>query len=165
MEEVTLSELERKLNEREKQFVLHLVSGLSGTESAIKAGYSPKTAASQASRMLRNVKISAYRRALTRAILEQRCLTPESIALMLFEIYERCMQKSPVLEWNRETREWLESGVWQFDARGATRVLELLGKNAGMFVEKVQVSGHVGGIEEYLKTVNNGETADGAEND
>ena len=147
---MALKDLERLLNLRQKKFIAFLLAGLSQTEAAIQAGYSPKTAASQATDLLKNPKVSAYRRAYTHAVLDQLCLTPESIALRLFDIYERCMQKKPVLVWSTEDHAWVESGKWQFDSKGATRVLELLGKNAGMFTERVQISGNVGGLEAWL---------------
>lgn len=157
-----LAGLERLLNVRQKKFVAFLLTGISQTEAAVLAGYSQKTAASQASDLLKSPKVSAYRRALTRAMLDSLCLTPEAIALRLFEIYERCMAKSPVLEWNSESRAWVPSGLWQFDARGATRVLELLGKNSGMFSERVQVSGSVGGLEEFISGFGKGVNDDAA---
>lgn len=50
---------------RYRVFADHFLKSANGTESAIQAGYSPKTAAEQASRLLRNVKmqeiISEYR--------------------------------------------------------------------------------------------------------
>jgi len=150
-DKLSASELKKLLNARQERFVALLVDGCGQTEAAVKAGYSSKTAASQASDLLKIPKVAAYRRALTRVVLDRLCLTPESIALRLFEVYERCMSARPVLTWDSDVRAWVERGVFQFDAKGATRVLELLGKNAGMFADKVQVSGHVDGLEGYLR--------------
>ena len=105
---------------------------------------------------MKNPKVAAYRRALTHAVLERLCLTPEAIALRLVEVLDRCMQKMPVLVWDSVSKSYVESGTWQFDSRGATRVLELLGKNAGMFAERVQVTGHVGSVEDYLLSLPQG---------
>lgn len=44
-------------NERQELFVKHYLATLNATEAAIKAGYSEKTAASQGSRLLNNVKV------------------------------------------------------------------------------------------------------------
>jgi phage terminase small subunit len=138
---VELCESEEKLDIRQRKFVAYLVEGMNQTDAAIAAGYSAKTARAQAHNILKRPKIAAYRRALTIAIFEQLGLTEESIAMRLFEIYERCMQKEPVMVWDSDTKEWVESGMWKFDAKGAIRVLELLGKNAGMFTERVDLSG------------------------
>jgi len=137
---MTLAELEKLLNLRQRKYVLHLVSGMSQTDAAIAAGYSPKTAASQASDLLKIPKILAYRRALTCAVLERACLTPESIAINLFGIYTRCMQAMPVEIWDYEQRCYVKTGEFQFDSRGAIRVMELLGKNLGMFKDRVEHS-------------------------
>lgn len=47
-----------KLNPKQALFVKNLVEGKNGTASAIASGYSPKSAYSQASRLLKNAKIS-----------------------------------------------------------------------------------------------------------
>ena len=53
-------------------------------------------------------------------------VTRHSIASRVWEIYERCMQKKPVMEWNSTTREWIESGEWQFDTKGALKALAMM---------------------------------------
>jgi len=137
-----LRELERLLTMKQRKFVLGLVSGIGNqTNAAIAAGYSPKTAASQATENLKKPKVAAYRRALTCAVLERACLTPASISLKLLEIFERCMEAIPVLEWDAALKEHVPTGEYQFNARGAIKVMELLGKNAGMFKDKVEHSG------------------------
>ena len=47
------------LTPRQENFVSEYLRDLNGTRAAIRAGYSPKTAAQAASRLLRNVNISA----------------------------------------------------------------------------------------------------------
>mgnify|MGYP001565889504 CR=1 FL=1 len=47
------------LSPRQARFVLEYLLDLNATQAAIRCGYSPKTAASQASRLLTNVKIRA----------------------------------------------------------------------------------------------------------
>ncbi|SCM82395.1 Terminase small subunit (fragment) [uncultured Sporomusa sp.] len=46
-----------KLNARHKRFVTEYLEDLNGTQAAIRAGYSPRTAAEQAARLLTNVKV------------------------------------------------------------------------------------------------------------
>jgi len=138
---MTLAELEQLLNLRQRKLVLHLVSGMNQTEAAIAAGYSPKTAASQASDLLKIPKIAAYRRALTCAVLDRACLTPEAISLKILDIYNRCMQVMPVEVWDYEQRKYVQTGEYQFDSKGAIRTMELLGKNLGMFRNVIEHSG------------------------
>jgi len=143
-ETLTIDELEKHLGINQRKFVLHLVNGLNQTNAAIAAGYSPKSAASQASDLLKLPKVLAYRSALTRQVLNQACLTTEAISLKMIEVLERCMQAEPVLEWDSKEKDYVPTGIWKFDARGAVKVLELLGKNAGMFKDKVELSGDTG---------------------
>ena len=53
-------ELKKQLNKKQMDFVLEYLKTNNITKSAIKAGYSPKTAAVQGSRLLTNVKIASY---------------------------------------------------------------------------------------------------------
>ena len=48
------------MNARQKAFVAGLVRGKTQKQAAIDAGYSPKSAETDASRLLRNAKVSAY---------------------------------------------------------------------------------------------------------
>lgn len=48
------------LTAKQARFVEEYLVDLNGTQAAIRAGYSPKTAAATASRLLRNVKMRAY---------------------------------------------------------------------------------------------------------
>ena len=53
-------ELKKQLNKKQMDFVLEYLKTNNITKSAIKAGYSKKTAAVQGSRLLTNVKIASY---------------------------------------------------------------------------------------------------------
>lgn len=47
------------------------------------------------------------------------------------EIAQRCLQKEPVLEWNGV--EWVPTGEWKFDAAGANKAYENIGKHIGFY--------------------------------
>ena len=53
-------EAKKHLNKRQIDFVQEYMKTKNVRQSAIKAGYSPKTASVQGSRLLSNVKVSAY---------------------------------------------------------------------------------------------------------
>ena len=55
-------------------------------------------------------------------------MTRHSLAAEVWEVYRRCTEKKPVLEWDSTQREWVPSGVWQFDSKGALRALEMLSR-------------------------------------
>ena len=58
-------EAKKHLNKRQIDFVQEYMKTNNVRQSAIKAGYSPKTASVQGSRLLSNVKVSAYINAIT----------------------------------------------------------------------------------------------------
>jgi phage terminase small subunit len=79
------------------------------------------------------------RAALTRArdeLAERTLVTKEYVMQGLREVAERCMQKKPVLD-----RQGEFTGEWQFNPQGANKAYELMGKELGMFNDKVEVSG------------------------
>ncbi len=62
--------------------------------------------------------------------------TREWVDAQLKEVVNRCMQKVPVLD-----RSGKPTGEWKFDGRNANAALHLMGKDRGMFVEKVEIGG------------------------
>jgi phage terminase small subunit len=106
------------------------------TEAYAKAGYAAKNKSTQSTNgsKLRN-RIEVRNRIMTLAekTIEGDLATREVVKAKLEEVVNRCMQKEPVLVNGRP------SGEWRFDARGANTALQLLGKDLGMFVDKIQV--------------------------
>ena len=71
-----------KLTEKQKKFVIYYLQSFNGTQSAIKAGYSPTGAFVEGSRMLKNAKVVKY-------INEIRALQLESLMLDSKDILQR----------------------------------------------------------------------------
>lgn len=129
MEEKTTAQvLGKRLKPRERQFVREYLRDMNGTAAAVRVGYSAKSAASQASRLLRRQEIREYRDALLQEQFDAIGVTAHSLAAEAWEVYQRCMEKKPVLEWDSAAREWVPSGQWQFDSKGALRALEMLSR-------------------------------------
>ena len=128
-------EIAAYLDERQRRFAKEFDIDLNGTQAAIRAGYAPgqgnASAARKAYQLLRDPRIKAYRAALLRESMEDMTLTKDAVALKLLEIYQRCMAEKPVMQYDRASKEWVPSGEWQFDARGAMKVLEQLSKMLG----------------------------------
>ena len=120
--------LGEKLKPQMRRFVHEYLIDLNGKEAAIRAGYSERTAASQASRLMRDPDVKAYRDALLQEQFDAIGITKHSIAAEVWEIYRKCVQKEPVLEWNSVTKEWEHKGVWTFNVKGALKALDMLGK-------------------------------------
>lgn len=157
-EQPSADQLRRELGERQAAFVEALLSnGGNATQAALAAGYSEKTAASQASRLLKNAKVAAYRRARARETYEAIGVTAESLALELEEIKRRCMMGREHLSWDPVAKEWVPDGTWLFDAKGAINAIrtqaELMGLDAP---KKVEGSLKVRSIEDFLASLPDG---------
>lgn len=136
--------LSGKLTPQQEMFCQEYIVDYNGTQAAIRAGYSEKTADVQAVRLLRNVKVLSRVRAIQKERLEKLAVTQESVILKLLEIYDRCMQAKPVMEWDYNERKYVETGEYTFDSRGALNALEMIGKHLAMFTNKVEHSGNIG---------------------
>ena len=130
-----------------------LAEGLSQEAAYIKAGYGPKNARTAASRLLKqNVNIcqrrdeilaerEKLRSAGAVAAAEKEQVTKEYVLRGLKTVAERCLQTYPVMNKRGEqvlceTPDGGEALAYQFEAGAATRSLELLGKEIGMFIER-----------------------------
>lgn len=75
-----------QVSAKQAKFVLEFMVDLNGKQAAIRAGYSEKTAESQASRLLSNVKVSAAI-AKARAVLSERCgITLDAVVRQLVRL-------------------------------------------------------------------------------
>ncbi len=148
------ADIRKYMDEREIKFAEEYLKDLNGTQAAIRAGYKAgkdnSSAAVTASRLMRDERVRAYRSALIRESVEDMDISRDSIVLKLIEIYRRCMSAVPVLVWDGESKEWVESGEWRFDAKGATKALEELSNLLGFEAPKKHEFGE--NIEEFLKS-------------
>jgi phage terminase small subunit len=110
-----------KLNPKQKRFVSEYVIDYNGTQAAIRAGYSLKTANEQASQLLAKLSIQDAVDKATEEKRKRNILTADYVISRLQENAERCMTK----------------GSKDYDPANANRALELLGKNLKLFVDKI----------------------------
>ncbi len=156
-EKTEAEKLGEALKPKERTFVHEYLHDLNGTQAAIRTGYSEKNAASQASRLLRKPEVRAYRDALLQEQFDAIGVTRHSIASEVWDIYQKCCQKEPVLEWDSVIREWVPSGEWQFNVKGALKALDMLrqmlpemkndGAEDGERLEDLLTAGGTGGRE------------------
>lgn len=154
-----------KLTPRQSMFVKEYLVDLNGTQAAIRAGYSPRTANEQAARLLANVNISdavasgMAKRAAKVEINADYVLArlAEIDRMDVLDIMNDDMALKPVSAWPSSWRRYLSGfDVAEMkdgqDAIGVLKKikwpdkvknLELLGKHVGVgaFTEKVQLSG------------------------
>lgn len=118
---------------KQAAFVSEYVIDYNGAKAAERAGYSKKTAAVQASKLLKQEKIIEAIKAHQKELIKSKCITEEKVIERLEEILERCMKAVPVMEWDYDNHEYVETGEYQFDSKGALKAIEMLGKHIGMF--------------------------------
>lgn len=137
-----------KLTDKQTAFVREYLVDLNATQAAIRAGYSERTASRIGPQLLGK---TCVREAIEKAQAKRARrveVTQDYVLSNLVEVVERTMQRVPVLDRKGEQVTDEEGrAVWTFDAKGANRALELLGKHLGIFTDKVkaEVSGPDGG--------------------
>ena len=137
-----------KLTDKQTAFVREYLVDLNATQAAIRAGYSERTASRIGPQLLGK---TCVREAIEKAQAKRARrveVTQDYVLSNLVEVVERTMQRVPVLDRKGEQVTDEEGrAVWTFDAKGANRALELLGKHLGIFTDKIraEVSGPDGG--------------------
>lgn len=136
-----LAELEKLISPKEKRFIEELEVDGCKADAALRAGYgksrdgkvNKRSAATAASRILAREDVAEYRMLRAMMIYEEQGISAESIMTETAKVYRRCMQAEPVMIWDLEAKEWVESGEYRFDSKGALKALELMGENVGAF--------------------------------
>ena len=130
-----------ELTDKQQRFIDEYLIDLNATQAAIRAGYSAKTAGSQAHDLLKKPEILARVRERQAEQAERLCLSADAVIIRLMDVYEKCMAALPVMVWDYEQRCKVESGEYMFDSKGALRALELIGNHLNMFKTQVQLGG------------------------
>ena len=123
-----IEELAQKLTKKERIFTDEYVKTTNGTQSAITAGYSEKTASVTASKMLRKPKVRQY----IDAIMDER--SKDTIATA-----------DEVLEYLTRVVRGEEKDAFGLDVSVAdkTKAAELLGKRHMLFTDKVKLDAEI----------------------
>ena len=116
------------LNEKQKQFCEEYIIDLNGTQAAIRAGYSAKTANEQAAQLLAKLSIQEYVQKIKNERSERVKYSQDELMRDILEVKNRCMQANPVLD-----KEGNETGIWKFDSNGANKALDMLAKHVGFY--------------------------------
>ena len=116
------------LNEKQKQFCEEYIIDLNGTQAAIRAGYSKKTARAIANELLTKLDIQEYICKLKNKRSERVKYSQDELMRDILEVKNRCLQANPVLD-----KEGNETGIWKFDSNGANKALDMLAKHVGFY--------------------------------
>lgn len=126
------------LNPKREAFAREYIIDLNGKEAAIRAGYSERTAEVQASQLLSKLKVKAFIQKLKEQAAKRNDITMDWVLQRFKEISDRCMQANAVMVSNghgglEQKQDDQGNGVWEFDASGANKATEMLGKHIGFF--------------------------------
>lgn len=116
------------LNEKQKQFCEEYIIDMNGTQAAIRAGYSKKTARAIANELLTKLDIQEYIQKLKNKRSDRVKYSQDELMRDILEVKNRCLQANPVLD-----KEGNETGVWKFDSNGANKALDMLAKHVGFY--------------------------------
>lgn len=170
------------LTHRHQRFVDEYLIDLNGTEAAIRAGYSAKSAKAQAHQLLSRPDVQAAVSDAQASRSERTKVTADTVlqhldaarTADLADLYDDDGNLRPIKDWPLIWRQGLVAGVEVeelFDGRGEdrehigrvrkvkmadrTRILELVGKHVRVqaFNEKVEVTGAGGGPVQSITTV------------
>lgn len=124
----SIEELAQKLTKKERIFADEYVKTTNGTQSAITAGYSEKTARSKGSQLLTKVNVRQY----ISAIMDERSKSTIATADEVLEYLTRVVRGE-------------EKDAFGLDVSVAdkTKAAELLGKRHMLFTDKVKLSAEV----------------------
>ena len=78
----------KELSAKQKKFVHEWLIDLCGTRAAIRAGYSEKSAAQTASRLMKDPAVREYRDALLKEEFDSLGITRHSLAVEVWRVYE-----------------------------------------------------------------------------
>lgn len=129
-----------ELKGKQERFCQEYLLDRNGTQAAIRAGYSKESARQQASRMLTNAAILARVRELDTERAQRMAVSQDYVISQLVETYNSCREAEPVLKFDPRTGQMKETGMYQFDSKGALKALELMGKHVGMFEKKKEAA-------------------------
>lgn len=128
---------------RRDLFVAEYILSKNATKAAQKAGYSAHSAYSQGQRLLKNAEIQQRIAKAQEKRIHRLELTADYVLQGIRETVERCRQIEPVLDRKGEqvyckTEDGEEVPAFTFNALGALKGYELLGKHLKLFTDRVE---------------------------
>lgn len=140
---------------RRARFVAEYNLSHNATKAAQKAGYSERSAYSQGQRLLKNAEIIAAIEKAQEKRLKRLELDADYVLIGIQDTVERCRQSEPVVDRKGqqvmcETPDGELAPAYTFNALGALKGYELLGKHLKLFTEKIEQSSADGSIDEKI---------------
>lgn len=132
------------LSPKQARFCQEYIIDLNATQAAIRAGYAPKRAAEQASKMLKVPKIRAYMDSLMEAKNKELIADQDEILQYLTSVM-RGQNKSIeiVVEGTGDGTSAARTMEKEPSEKDRLRAAELLGKRYGMYTDKMSMEGAI----------------------
>lgn len=134
------------LTPKKERFCLEYIQDYNATQAAIRAKYSPKSAAKTGCQLLKEPEVRAYIEQLQREARERLMLNHDRVILELVDVVNICKSAVPVEKWDYLSHEMVETGEYQIDSKGAVKALELIGRHLGMFDKQDIPTGDTGPV-------------------
>lgn len=135
-----LNEVVNTLTKKQKRFVEEYLIDLNATQAAIRAGYSPKTANEQASRLLANVSIKSYIESELEKLHSAKIADAEEVMKYLTSVM-RGEHTEQVLKLAGDGFQTITD--IDVSAKERLKAAELIGKRYSLFADKVGLEGAV----------------------
>lgn len=126
----------KKLTPQQMKFVTEYVKIGNAAEAAVAAGYSAKSAASRASKLLAMPQVQEYQREVAREMFQRFGVDESWIGLKLVALVESCMEGYPHMVRDPNTHQMVPDGTWQLNASGAAKALHELREHMGLTRKK-----------------------------
>lgn len=130
---------------KQQRFVEEYLIDLNATQAAIRAGYSADTARQMGSENLSKPDIADAIAEAGAKRSEQAGIDAAYVLRQAVKLHERCMQEiSPITDRKGEqVRDEAGNPLYEFNALGASKALELVGKHVSIqaFKDKIEHSG------------------------
>ena len=144
--------MNKNLSPKQSRFVEEYLIDLNATQAAIRAGYSRNSARQMGAENLSKPVIAEAVAVAKRLRSEDAKIDAEWVLGQAVEIHRRCMAEiRPVLNPNthKQLRDDDGNPQYKFNATGASRALELVGKHVdiGAFKEQLEVTGGLSLVE------------------
>ncbi|PNK64548.1 terminase small subunit [Pantoea sp. FDAARGOS_194] len=136
------------INDQQDRFCHEYIIDLNGTQAAIRAGYSEKSAAQIASENIRKPNIRSRIKELAKERNEAVGLSSQFVIDGIIKNIRRCEQSERVRLPNGdplmcETEDGEVAAVFRYESASALKGYELLGKHLKLFTDKVEHSGSI----------------------
>lgn len=127
------------MTDLQQLFADEFLLDLNGAAAARRAGYDKDCAKQMSYKNLSIPEIRDYIRARMTERSKETFVDSTFVVESLKEVHARCMQATPVMVYDAEKGDYVHkqddmgNHIWTFDAAGANKALDLLGKHSGTF--------------------------------